>query len=105
MLDVLQHWLEIGLVRTPVALRGTGFFEALKVYEASKAPLPAAAAPIIKAAQLYLDSDSRTCAVCESTCAIAFNDDVNAWVFTDATKINSSKVVHYDCAEDGEIVA
>ena len=113
-IDVLQHWLEIGMVRTPVALPGTGFFVALQKQEAAAAATPfdaaaAAASATAPAAlstamlppQLFLSTDSRACAVCDSSCAVAFHDELNAWVFTDAVKMNAGKsVVHVECMED-----
>ena len=107
LLDVLQHWLEIGLVRTPVALPGTGFFAALRARAAAAAAQSdpsdggCGGAPRARA-ELYLPADPRTCAVCSSACAVGFDDDLNAWVYADAVKLNDGNVVHRVCADDDD---
>ena len=98
-LDVLQHWLEIGLIRTPVALQRTGFFVALEKHESKlleKTKEPALACTL----EPYLPADDRTCAVCGCTCSIDFNDVMNQWVFTDAVRIHSKEIAHAECAAE-----
>ena len=105
LLSVLQHWLEIGLIRTPVALPGTGYFAALQarlqVLAAETAAAAAAASAPRYVPDACLSTDDRVCALCDGSCAVVFDDAANSWMYVDAVKIKGgNELVHVRCLED-----
>lgn len=94
----LQAWLVAGILRAPVAVCGTGFFAARASHMRFTAKQQNTAHLDSPKLHRVETTDARTCSICGDTLAIEFNDDMNAWVFSDAVRRTvTSALIHIDC--------
>ena len=94
----LQAWLVAGILQTPVAVRGTGFFAACATHarHATNTQHTAMHANSFLSKERVTEADARACYICGDRLAIVFDDGVNAWVYADAVRA-SDALVHEDC--------
>ena len=95
IVERLQAWLVAGILQTPVAVRGTGFFSAFATHTHMLEHAQTATHAVVQTRECATESDECACAVCGDRFAIVFDDDVNAWVYTDAVRAHA--LVHADC--------
>jgi hypothetical protein len=100
----LQAWLIAGILRTPVAVAGTGFFAALAAHEAACSHASAASTQHHETASKTraLGTDARACPVCGDRLELQFSDELNAWVYTDAVRVADAVVMHNDCCASAQ---
>ena len=107
--DLVQHWLVLGLVRTPAALPGTGYFAAEAEGRGKGAPEPPAervGGPPPPLPAVSGQSGRALCAVCGEGFRRTFHDGVNDWVWEGACPFPGAEdsLVHEHCRAAAAVV-